>query len=238
MYKLEMHLHVKGTSDCAETDEKTIAELYKSHGYDGIVYTSHYNSYLAEEYYGSKTDCKKYNENFVAHYLTLKKECEKVGIDVFFGMESMPDCMSYFEPVPDKAELLIYGVTPDFVLDGGEKIFKTSHRELYELCLENGWILSQAHPFRTKINYRNPEYLNGVEAFNGHPGHSNDNEKALEFAKKYNLIETAGSDFHRPEHIGTGVFLERRPENEADLVSELKKRKHKLFTKNGEIIID
>ena len=50
MYKLEMHLHVKGTSHCAETDEKTIAELYKSHGYDGIVYTSHYNSYLAEEY--------------------------------------------------------------------------------------------------------------------------------------------------------------------------------------------
>ena len=44
MYKLETHLHVAGTSPCAQTEEKLIAEIYKKEGYNGIVYTSHYNS--------------------------------------------------------------------------------------------------------------------------------------------------------------------------------------------------
>lgn len=137
-YKLETHLHVKDTSPCAQTDEKTIAEIYKGKGYNGIVYTSHYNSYLID-YYGMTA--KEYNQNFVEHYNRLKQECQKVGIDVFFGMEFMPDCTSYYNiDTPYKAEFLIYGITPEFVLDGGERMFRNSVEEISLLCRENGWI--------------------------------------------------------------------------------------------------
>ena len=113
MFKLEMHLHVAETSPCAKTDEKTIAEIYSEAGYDGIVYTSHYNSFLSEYYFSG--DVKKYNENFLSHFETLKAECAKRGVKVFFGMEAMPDMTSYYEETPDKAEFLIYGATPDFM---------------------------------------------------------------------------------------------------------------------------
>ena len=89
MYKLETHLHVAGTSPCAQTEEKLIAEIYKKEEYNGIVYTSHYNSFLCG-YYGFK-NFGGYNDNFLRHFEILKKECSAFGIDVFFGMEFMPD---------------------------------------------------------------------------------------------------------------------------------------------------
>ena len=102
MYKLETHLHVAGTSPCAIADENEIAQIYKEKGYNGVVYTSHYNSFLIG-YYGMTA--KSYNENFVEHYYRLKDRLSAVGIDTFFGMEFMPDCTSYYnEKTPDKAE--------------------------------------------------------------------------------------------------------------------------------------
>ena len=142
MYKLETHLHVAGTSPCAMTDEKTIARIYKDKGYNGIVYTSHFNSYMPV-YFGLTE--KEYNGNFVAHYLNLKEECAKFGIDVFFGMEYMPDCVSYFnDKSPDKAEFLIYGASTDFV-ESGEAFsaLTLSVKDVSELCKRNGWIFSR-----------------------------------------------------------------------------------------------
>lgn len=80
MYKLETHLHVAGTSPCAIADENEIARIYKEKGYNGVVYTSHYNSFLIG-YYGMTA--KSYNENFVEHYNRLKDRLSAVGIDTF-----------------------------------------------------------------------------------------------------------------------------------------------------------
>lgn len=229
-YKLETHLHVKGTSPCAQTDEKTIAEIYKGKGYNGIVYTSHYNSYLID-YYGMKA--KEYNQNFVEHYNRLKQECQKVGIDVFFGMEFMPDCTSYYNAdTPYKAEFLIYGITPEFVLDGGERMFRNSVEETSLLCRENGWIFSQSHPFRTIITYRNPSLLNAVEVFNGYARHDSHNDQAERFAKDNGLIPLAGSDFHEPQDGGAGIILENAIKNERELVAEINRCKHEIVKNN------
>ncbi len=229
-YKLETHLHVKGTSPCAQTDEKTIAEIYKGKGYDGIVYTSHYNSYLID-FYGMTA--KEYNQNFVEHYNRLKQECQKVGIDVFFGMEFMPDCTSYYNAdTPYKAEFLIYGITPEFVLDGGERMFRNSVEETSLLCRENGWIFSQSHPFRTIITYRNPSLLNAVEVFNGYARHDSHNDQAERFAKDNGLIPLAGSDFHEPQDGGAGIILENAIKNERELVAEINRCKHEIVKNN------
>lgn len=225
-YKLETHLHVKDTSPCAQTDEKTIAEIYKGKGYDGIVYTSHYNSDLID-YYGMTA--KEYNQNFVEHYNRLKQECQKVGIDVFFGMEFMPDCTSYYNAdTPYKAEFLIYGITPEFVLDGGERMFRNSVEETSLLCRENGWILSQSHPFRTIITYRNASLLDAAEVFNGYARHDSNNDQAEQFAKDNGLIPLAGSDFHEPQDGGAGIILANAIANEKELVAEINKCRHEI----------
>lgn len=229
-YKLETHLHVKGTSPCAQTDEKTIAEIYKGKGYDGIVYTSHYNSYLID-YYGMTA--KEYNQNFVEHYNRLKQECQKVGIDVFFGMEFMPDCTSYYNAdTPYNAEFLIYGITPEFVLDGGERMFRNSVEGTSILCRENGWIFSQSHPFRTIITYRNASLLDAAEVFNGYARHDSHNDQAEQFAKDNELIPLAGSDFHEPQDGGAGIILENAIKNERELVAEINRCKHEIVKNN------
>ena len=231
MYKLETHLHVAGTSPCAQTEEKLIAEIYKKEGYNGIVYTSHYNSFLCK-YYGFK-NFGGYNDNFLRHFETLKKECSAFGIDVFFGMEFMPDCTSYYnEKTPDKAEFLIYGATPDFVLSGAEEFFYKKVEDISEFCKKNGWIFSQAHPFRRMISYREPSLLEAAEAYNGNARNDSRNDLAERYVTENGLIALAGSDFHEPVDGGAGLILENDVRTEKELVEELRKRRHTLITGN------
>lgn len=230
MYKLETHLHVAGTSPCAIADENEIARIYKEKGYNGVVYTSHYNSFLIG-YYGMTA--KSYNENFVEHYYRLKDRLSAVGIDTFFGMEFMPDCTSYYnEKTPDKAEFLIYGATPDFVLSGAEEFFYKKVEDISEFCKKNGWIFSQAHPFRRMISYREPSLLEAAEAYNGNARIDSRNDLAERYVTENGLIALAGSDFHEPVDGGAGVILENEVKTEKELVEELRKRRHTLITGN------
>ena len=52
-----------------------------------------------------------------------------------------------------------------------------------------------------------PELLDGMETFNGTPSYDGHNRVADEWAKKYGLIRTSGSDFHNPDQYGTGGIL-------------------------------
>ncbi|MCI5975234.1 MAG: hypothetical protein MRZ13_04040 [Clostridiales bacterium] len=234
MYKLEMHLHTLGCSPCARTDEKTIAELYAAKNYNGIVCTNHFNRYLCDEYYkkGSQKDNVEY---WLNGYRTLKKECTPYGIDVFLGLELLIDSLTYYKPEPPYAETLIYGIDETWLLAHTYDLFGMEMPQLYDLCRENGWILSQAHPFRTGINVQNPAYLEGAEAWNGNPTATNHNDLAMNFVKTNALLPTAGSDFHSVGDEGCGVYLENAVHDNAELVAELRKRRHKLFNQNGTI---
>ena len=230
MYKLETHLHVAGTSPCAIADENEIARIYKEKGYNGVVYTSHYNSFLIG-YYGMTA--KSYNENFVEHYYRLKDRLSAVGIDTFFGMEFMPDCTSYYnEKTSDKAEFLIYGATLDFLFNGAEEFFYKKVEDISEFCKKNGWIFSQAHPFRRMISYREPSLLEAAEAYNGNARNDSRNDLAERYVTENGLIALAGSDFHEPVDGGAGVILENEVKTEKELVEELRKRRHTLITGN------
>lgn len=231
MYKLEMHLHTMYRSPCAMTDEKTIAELYHKNGYNGIVCTNHYNSFLYDHYYckGSPAKNARY---FVDGYRILKDVCAKYGIDVFFGMEVLLDCLSYYKEGPPRAELLVYGISPEWLLAHPDDIFALTPQEFFELCRSENWILSQAHPFRESIDVQSPAYLEGCEVYNGNPRQKNHNEKALDFAKKNGLLYTAGSDFHETVDVGSGVYLKNSVKTNEELVAELRKREHIVFQKS------
>lgn len=236
MYKLEMHLHTIGRSPCAQTDEKTIAKIYADAHYSGIVCTNHFNRYLCDEYY--KQGSKLRNIEFwLDGYHTLKKECAAYNIDVFLGLELLIDSLTYYKPNPPYAEVLIYGIDEEWIINHPYDLFGMELHEVYNLCQKNGWILSHAHPFRTGINVQNPAYLEGAEAWNGNPAANNHNELAIEFTKSNNLLASAGSDFHCVGDEGCGVYLENAVHSNMELVKELRRRKHILFCQNGTIDI-
>lgn len=235
MYKLEMHLHTLGGSPCAMTGAKDIAQLYASNHYDGIVCTNHFNRYLCDNYYNKGSELKNV-QYWLGCFHELKKECSTYDIDVFLGMELLIDSLTYYKPNPPYAEMLIYGISEEWLLSNPYKLFALSLEELYETCKKNNWIISQAHPFRDKINVQSPIFLEGAEFFNGHPHQQNHNDLAKEFVEKNNLLKTCGTDFHCTGVDCCGVYLENPIHSNEQLVTELRKRTHKPFYKNGIII--
>lgn len=235
MYKLEMHLHTLGRSPCALTDEHTIAQIYSGLHYDGIVCTNHFNRYLCDEHYPGGTEKDKVNF-WLGGYKTLKTECAAYGIDVFLGMELLIDDLTYYKPTPPHAEMLLYGIEEQWLVAHPDDLFAMSLAELSALCRQKGWLMSQAHPFRDGINAQDPRLLEGGEIWNGHPQQNNHNDQAADFVLKNNLLPTAGSDFHFPGCEGSGVYLENAVTTDSQLVAELRRRKHKVFNKDG--IID
>ena len=49
---------------------------------------------------------------------------------------------------------------------------------------------------RFDMTVQNPELLDGMEVYNGHPGHNSNNDIAEIWASKYGLRKSSGSDFH------------------------------------------
>lgn len=230
-----MHLHTMDRSPCAKTDDETIARIYADHGYNGIVCTNHYNSFLYNNYY-RKGSPEKNAEYYVEGYYILKKACEKFGIDVFFGMEVLLDCLSYYKEGPPRAEFLVYGISPEWLLAHPDDAFPLNPKEFYRLCKAENWILSHAHPFREGIDVQNPSLLEACEVYNGNPRAKNHNDKALAFAQSNRLLFTAGSDFHEPDDVGSGVYLKNAVKTNEALVAELRKRKHTIFKNDTDIV--
>ena len=226
-----MHLHTLNQSPCAETDEKTIAGLYYKNGYNGIVCTNHFSYRLCENYYNRGSKLKNV-EYYLDGYFTLKQECEKYGIDVFLGLELILDALDYSNPQPPYAELLVYGISPEWLLKNNYSLFPLSVEEVSKIAKKEGWLLGQSHPFRSPVTCRFPKYLECVEVYNGHPGHQNNNELALELAESNNLIFTAGSNFHTLDAIGSGVYLQNPVKNNEELIAELRKRRHTVFKRD------
>lgn len=226
-----MHLHTATQSPCAHCSPETIAKIYSEKNYNGIVCTNHYCRFICDNYYLKGSE-RANVEHYLDGYFKLKKECEKYNIDVFFGMELQPDCISYYIPHEQNAELLVYGANPEWILKEQYNIFDLSVKEVSDICRKNGWILSQSHPFRTSMpmTLQDPNLLDACEVFNGHPFQENNNELALEFGKKNDLLFTAGSDFH-DENGGarSGVFLKNAVKTNEQLVAELKKREHTII---------
>ncbi len=233
MYKLETHLHTPLRSPCAHVDEATVASIYNKSGYNGIVITNHFNRFVADTRYPGDTEAERVRF-YVDGYYELKNQCKKYGIDVFFGLELLLDELTYYKQDPPKAEMLIYGMDEQWLLDNGYRLFELSLPELSELCKQQGWLLSHAHPFRTTIDTQDPKYYEACETINGSPN-CNNNELAIEFTKKQNLIPMCGSDFHNLGYDGSGIYLQNAVHTNSELVAEIRKRTHKLFTNNSVI---
>ena len=118
--KTEMHVHTSEVSPCACVKAKDIVVLYWQAGYDAIVITDHFNNYVLEQYKGSE---KQKVERYLKGYLKAKEEGERIGLKVFFGIES--------HLLTERADFLFYGATPDFLLEY-PKLYELSQKEAFE----------------------------------------------------------------------------------------------------------
>lgn len=222
--KVEMHLHVKGTSSCAHVGVKEIIKEYKDKGYSGIVCTNHFNE-TSYKYLFGITNNRKIKTFFNA-FDSLKEEGLKNNIKVYFGMELALKGEDYCLTNKECTEILVYGITKEEFLELQKSILYLSHEELLDMANKKGWVLVQSHPFRPRT--RREKLVHGAEVINTHTKHDNKNNLAKEYAKENNFIETCGSDYHDKGMAKGFLEFENIPLDEKELAKLLKERKYKI----------
>lgn len=210
--KYDTHVHTSEISRCGKVDAKTLVHLYKKAGYHGIVITDHYTrEYFDNLSYNSWNE--KINE-YLRGYVAAFEEGEKIGLKVLLGMELR------FEE--NDNDYLVYGFNSEFLFKN-PMLYKMNIKS-FKKSIENTPILVyQAHPFRITVTPANAEYLHGIEIYNGNPRHNSNNEKALDYATKYNLKMLSGSDFHQIQDIARGgIIVSEAPANSLEFAELLR----------------
>ncbi len=217
--KIETHCHTLYGSGCGLTDSNTIVRRYLEAGYNGVIITNHFYKSAFEEYKG---DTRKEKLDF---YFSLFDEVKEIGaskgLKVFLGTEIR---------VEDRNDYLLYGFDRSFLYDN-KPLYEYNQKEMFKLADKNGFFFAQAHPFRNGVlEVGDPKFMHGIEKFNGHFHHINNNEKASEFCEKNNLIGLSGTDFHDPDQpITAGIFIPDSVKNETQLVECLFNKNFSLY---------
>jgi predicted metal-dependent phosphoesterase TrpH len=221
--KYDTHVHTSESSGCGKIPAKKIVKLYKNENYSGLVITDHY-AYSIFEDMGYKNWNQKI-DLFLKGYYAAKELGEKHGLNILLGME-----LSFTE---SRNDYLVYGIDEKFLYSNRE-LYKIGLINFYKLIKDNENIaIFQAHPFRGYCEVSNPEFLDGVEVYNGNKRHDSNNEKALNFAKMNNLCMSSGSDFHQKEDLARGgVIFQDNPIKNKTFVKMLKNSSNIQFIKN------
>lgn len=218
MFKTELHCHSKSVSECARVSNEEIIEKYTNAGYSTLVLANHFN-FTTQEFH----KCKDY-QDFLSVYLKgyedLKRDAEG-KLNVLLGME-----LRFTQNIND---YLVFGITEE-LLRSNEPLYNMNPESFHNFAKENGLLFIQAHPFRNSMTVVNPRFLDGVEVFNGHMGHDSRNEIAEAWADKFNLIKTAGTDFHYNDvPANAGILTECEIMDMDALVKILKSGQYELI---------
>ena len=219
-YLYDMHVHTEESSSCAHVPAKAVVQRYKDLGYDGIVITDHMSEYKMK-----RAKCESIEEKaeyFLRGYREAKKY-EDGNFNVILGME-----LSFLDYDGD---FLVYGIDEDFMLKYHFDRFH-SLEDFRQIADENNLFVFQAHPFRFNMAIQNPELLDGMEVYNGHPGHNSNNDIAEIWASKYGLRKSSGSDFHgdKGDMPPGGIYFGSKITNAKELKVALEKGNYRLKT--------
>ena len=182
----ETHMHTCQASACGKATGREQARVYKEAGFTGIIITDHF--------FGGNTAVSKelpWEERidlFWKGYEDAKEEGDRIGLDVFFGLEQN----IHFD------EYLIYGLTKEYMKAHPEMEHWDRRQQLEEVHKAGGCVV-QAHPFRMR-NYMDRirlglKYCDAIEVANA-GNEQLDDARAWLYGQEYGLIMTAGSDNH------------------------------------------
>ena len=186
MYLYETHMHTCQASKCGRSTGKEHVRFYKDAGYTGIIMTDHF--------FGGNTAVNRelpWEERvnlFWSGFEDAKEEGDKVGLDVFFGLEQ-----NYAGD-----EYLIYGLTKEYMKAHPEMEHWNRRQQLEEVHRAGGCVI-QAHPFRMR-DYMDRirlglHFCDGIEVANA-GNEQMDDARAWRYGREKGLVMTAGSDNH------------------------------------------
>ena len=233
-YLYETHLHTSRGSACAICSPVEAAKAYHEAGYSGIIITEHN--------WGGNTAVPRYLawpewvEQFTRGYHEARRWGDSHGLSVFWG----------YEAGFDGTEFLVLGLEPEFLLKYPQ-IKRAGVAEQYRIVKEAGGFVVHAHPYRSAYYIPEirlfPQYVDAVEGINAthHNRFMQDNygyfrsdeifnSQAVEYANKYNLPMTAGSDAHSTRLYGAGMAFERRPMDAKDMLGRISSKEGYVLT--------
>ena len=214
-YKYEMHCHTGCVSRCGRVEPERIVQLYTEKGYNGIVVTDHYSPMTFTPNW-----CPQRQIDFYLSGYRRMKDYAGDDFTVLLGLE----LRHYFTA----NDYLIYGVDEEFFFNAGNLMLPWE-KQVFEMCKDKGYLVFQAHPFRTGIRQCNPDYIDGVEVYNGKTN-KQQNSKALEWAKSNNKLMVSGSDFHTVKNLAKGGIITDSPiKSNKDLLETLKSQNFKMI---------
>lgn len=233
MYLYELHQHTAACSACGCITPEELPYDLQQAGYAGCVLTDHF-------FHGNTAIRRNIPwADFVAAYedawLRAKAVGDRIGVDILFGIE---------EGVGDGKEVLLYGITPQFLYDHPELRERDGRNgdlaHLHKIVREAGGRVYQAHPFRVRDYIPRPweplpaAYLDGIEAYNG--GNSPlDDLRAAHYADEVGLPIIAGSDAHHPNTpLRNGITVEHRITSPEELVRVLDAEAYEIYTTSRE----
>jgi predicted metal-dependent phosphoesterase TrpH len=126
-------------------------------------------------------------EMFCKGYEEMVKEGFRIGLDVFLGWE--------YSAV-DGTHFLTYGLDKAWLFENPD-VLEWDLLTYFDRVHESGGTIVHAHPFRegTEHIHLFPSKIDAVEVTNS-CNTIESNQHAADFAKSYNIPETAGSDIH------------------------------------------
>ena len=195
MFKTELHCHSLDISNCAKVSTTDIITKFTEAGYTTLVLANHFNYDTMKS--RNAESWENFIDKFVGAYEKLKKEAEG-KLNILLGAE-----LRFKE---NSNDYLLFGVTKEFLLSIPQ-VFDLNPDAFSKIARENGVLFVQAHPFRNWMTVIRPDFLDGVEVFNGHKGHDSRNESAEAWADKFSLIKTSGTDFHYNHAPANGGIL-------------------------------
>lgn len=218
-YKIELHAHTWPVSGCSELSPRELLTRLKTKNYDAVVLTNHFHNHgdflLADDPVGT----------YLADFHEAKRIGNELGITVLLGAE--------YRFAENDNDYLVYGIDEAFLRKTiGE--FSLSAKEFYQKYKTEDILFLQAHPFRRGMTLADPAYLDGVEAYNMHPGHNSRVAKAARYATEHAFpVVTVGTDLHHPGHEGTAALRARiLPKTEKELARLLYSRDY-IFELGG-----
>lgn len=230
--RIGIHCHTAGRSPCAQVQPERIAELYSQAGFDGLVVTDHFISYLFEEYYPKGSE-ESMIEFWLEGYHRVKAAGERLGLQVMLGMEL--NLSVYNEPGIGYPvfEFLCLGLWEDFVREHPH-LYSLRQAKCFELLDSHGILMCQTHPFRGKTRPASPQFLHGAEIFNANVRHQSHNALAERWVQEFGLLPLAGDDFHQEGDEGRAWIETNRPvKTSPELAEEIRSGRYSLVLPAG-----
>ena len=226
-FKTELHLHSAPVSACGKSYPEEIVQEYLDHGYHTVVLTNHFSRFTFKNKRKGDLSALPWQEK-VDYYMTGYEELKKAAegkLNVLFGCELRSNI--------DENDYLIYGLDEAF-LRRMENFYDMPTADVSAAIREAGFLFLQAHPFRDNMMMVNPQYLDGIEIFNGNPSQDSRTDIARIWADRFGLIGTSGSDYHRTVEgaFAGGIFTDERITTNEQLLEILRSGKFEMLKDN------